>query len=203
LKDKGARLTVLITEVCNGRVPFSRGAYELDAPEPTEDQSLKDVATVKSASLETLLFDFTGVVDVNAADRGQSSWSNPEGSWFTQSFLKTLGDDDWFLKDDDFLPGTVNFGRHLWEQTETWGLFLDRVAEKTHGVFQDHRNWALDHPADNNQALRDQEDQRPQVFQLEVRRAGQPEVDDYVPPSPFSLGGRLKDLWPEPLPVGK
>jgi hypothetical protein len=192
LKDKGARLTVLITEVCNVAATFHPDAYEVEAPEATEDRSLKDVATVTSASLETLLFDFTGVVDVNASDRGQSSWSNPDGSWFTQSFLKTLGDDDRFLEANGALPGTVNFGRHLWEQTETWGLFLDRVSEKTHGEFQAHREYALDHPTDNNKELRDQEDQRPQVFQLEVQRAekGTEKDEDFVPPSPFG-----PDFW--------
>jgi hypothetical protein len=206
LKDKGARLTVCITEVCNVAATFHADPYEVVAPEPTEDRSVKDVATVTSASLERLLFDFTGVVDVNAADQGQSSWSTQQGGWFTQSFLQTLDDDDQLRGVDDPLsPGLTNLNRQLWKDQETWASFLDRVSKKTHEEYQDHHNWAVDHPSDNNQDLRDQEDQRPDVFQLEVQAAedAPPKDDDFVPPSPFGPDGGLKDLWPELPPAGK
>lgn len=200
LKAKGARLTVLVTETCNVASEFAPNRHQLGsvaavAPTP-----------VISASLERLLFDFTGVVDVNASAPGQSSWSNSSGSFFTQSLLRTLDDDDKFRDPGADLPWLTGTERKIWEMTETWGVFLDRVSEKAHVVFQEHRKAAQEEeePTDENakaarQEILAQEDQRPQIFRLEVRRGGRPTPaadENYVPPSPFDLDSLLKGTQP-------
>lgn len=198
LKAKNARLTVLVTETCNVASEFAPTRHQLMAAAlPTP---------VVSASLERLLFDFTGVVDVNASAPGQSSWSNSSGSFFTQSLLRTLDDDDKFRDPASDLPWLTNTNRKVWEMTEDWAAFLGRASEKAAAVYQKQRKAAQEEeePTDENaKAAREemiaQEDQRPQIFRLDVRQGGRPALaadEDYVPPSPFDLDSLLKGTQP-------
>jgi hypothetical protein len=204
LKAKGARLTVLITDICNVYEPFHPNGFPTKPPDKVEDLSVKNVPTVTSATLETLLFDFTGVVDVNAADRGQSSWSSHHGCYFTQSLLETLKVEDESRDPIADLRRLFGDNPKTEELPETWGLFLDRAAVKANTAYQQQRKKEMDAKVAIQEEI-DQEEQRPQVFQLDVRRAEKAteKVDDYLPPSPFGPDGRLKSPWDELQPQGK
>ncbi|HVS39397.1 MAG TPA: caspase family protein [Gemmataceae bacterium] len=163
LLTKDAQLTVCITETCNVATTYCPQGHTLGEAPPEK---------VVSASLQTLLYNYTGVVDVNAAQRGESSWSNPDGGWFTQTMLQVLSDDDVLSPLSGLVPA------------EDWTSFLDRVSDKTHNVFAQEQKAERTYPKPNKDLLK-QKDQRPQVFVLNVKAVGGDLFDDnYVPPPP-------------------
>lgn len=86
MKNKNARLTVLISDSCN--VPalampkIKWGEVTAAAPEGTE--------------MERLLLMYSGDVDINSSSQGQASWYYDGGGWFTSILCADLPNfDDW------------------------------------------------------------------------------------------------------------
>ena len=190
LTDKGTRLTVLISETCNA-------AGDYNPPDPNAGDSApatdggQDAETppeaVASRTFRTLLFDFTGVVDVSGASRDEYGMAGDDGSLSTLGMVQALEDED--KSAGDFLSLLLD---PTAKSPVDWDRFLQDASEDVHTLFQKSKDDILAQPEPDDeaakefrQALRDQDDLRPQTFRLDVRPLGQAEDDkDFVPPPP-------------------
>ena len=161
LQDKGARLTVLMTDTCNVSGDFNpsdpndgdvdRAAGEDQDPTPADEP-------VVSRAFQTLLFDYTGVVDVSGASQGQFGWAGRNG--LATAGLTQALDEDEALDDSTRLD---------------WGRFIADASNDIHNLYQQMKDDALSQPEPNakvkefHDKLRAQDDQRPQVFALDVQ----------------------------------
>jgi hypothetical protein len=193
LEAKGARLTVLITDTCNAAGDFDESREE-DAGDPnaTTDPAA-DAEPVVSKALETLLFDFTGVVDVNGASRDQFGLAGDDGSLSTIGLLKALDEESQSLTNALSQVAPLD-----------WDRFLQDASEDIHGVFEKTKEAIQTQPEpddedarDARQQVLDQNDLRPQAFRLDVQPAeagqdgedltpaadGGPAVDDLLAPA--------------------
>ncbi len=83
LQAKGARLTVLITDMCN-----NRSAMDIV---PRREFRSKAIPIEGWTGLEELLLCYTGTIDLTSASRGQYAWSSIDiGGWFTNAFVEAL-----------------------------------------------------------------------------------------------------------------
>ena len=148
--DKGARLTVLISDTCNvecrARLKPPRGLATPLAPRAPQGPM----------PLEVLLLQYRGVVDISASSRGQSSWNNDEiGGLFTHVACDVL----------------------YQQECSTWSVALERLSQGANAEYHQLRQDALDNPGsispETIEALRNQIDMLPQAFQLNVQRDGQ------------------------------
>jgi hypothetical protein len=168
LKNKGAQLTVLLTDTCNVCRTF-----QPDRPEARCEATEDDDDSVASTSFAALLTNFEGVVDVNGSSRDQFGWSSDDGSWSTLGLLQALRDSDEALDSTDPAAAGVE-----------WGSFLDAASDAVSAIFQERKERILSGPEPpddarqkTRQQLADQEDLRPQAFQLDVNRVGAPAED--------------------------
>ncbi len=148
--DKGARLTVLISDTCNVKSQANvllpiRPEAPLPPPGPPPQ--------IKPTALEILLLQHRGVVDICASSRGQYSWSNGHyGGWFTHVACDVFCD----------------------EECSAWNVAMERLSAQSNGFYHELRQRALGDPGSNGseilQSLRNQPDMIPQAFQLNVRR---------------------------------
>jgi hypothetical protein len=148
LRDKGAQLTVLISDTCNVRglyTPPTMTTPEEFLPPP-----------LKSKVFADLLYNYVGVVDVSGSTRGQYGWFTRDGGWFTLGLLATLEKST---------------------RTDGWSAFLEETSKNVSGVFQVRKRLILGRPEPKEEAakkelrkLAAQTDQRPQTFTLTVRR---------------------------------
>jgi hypothetical protein len=148
LRDKGAQLTVLLTDTCN-----VRGLYTpptITSPPPFLPPPLK------SKVFADLLYNYVGVVDVSGSSRGQYGWFNPDGGWFTLGLLATLEKST---------------------RADGWSAFLEETSKNVSLVFQTRKRRVLAGPEPKEEArkvtlrkLAAQTDQRPQTFKLTVQR---------------------------------
>jgi hypothetical protein len=143
LKARNARLTVLMTDACSGEIPIEpEAAPKLDT---------------RNGVLVSLLLRHAGVVDVNAATRGQLGWcsSSGPGSWFTYVFYRLCREQPFAV------PGRVT-----WQ--EAWAI----VVRETIAYYKMRKRQILANPDVNpvvRDALRAQEEQRPQAYELSAR----------------------------------
>ena len=149
--DKGAQLTVLITDTCNvkshANVRLPEGVF---VPPPTQRTPEKPTA------LEILLLQNSGVLDLSASSRDQYSWSNGYyGGWFTHVACDV-------------------FHR---EECSTWSVALERLSQQSNGFYHSLRDKTLRDPGANSaeilQSLRNQRDMIPQAFVANLHRDGQ------------------------------
>jgi hypothetical protein len=145
LRDRGAQLTVLITDTCN--VPSIYEEPKLHGMPPR---------AIESRVLADLLFNHVGVVDVSGSSRDQYGWfTRFDGGWFTIGLVKALREWD---------------GEHGGD----WKTFLDAVSKEVSEEFRTRKEMVLANPSsanpDTRKKLSEQADQRPQVFQMEVKR---------------------------------
>ncbi len=144
--DKGARLTVLISDTCNVECRARLRAQDLATPlAPRAPQGPKP--------LEILLLQYRGVVDISASSRGQYSWNHPLiGGFFTRVAREVLRQ----------------------QECSTWNVALERLSDQANGLYHEMRQKALDDPGANPpetlDSLRNQPDMLPQAFQLNVQR---------------------------------
>jgi len=143
LLDKGARLTVLITDTCNVRsranvhIPEAPGAPAPETP----------------TALEILLLQHSGVVDISASSRGQFSWNNATvGGWFTFVACHTL-------TEHDCSAWNVALERLSEKSNGFYHLCREKILANPGQM-----------DADTLQAIRDQRDMIPQAFRLNVQR---------------------------------
>jgi hypothetical protein len=169
LKDKGAQLTVLISDTCNVPAEFNYVSAELGA-------ASLDLEPIRSRYFEDLLFNHVGIVDIGGAAPGQFGFYYNSGGWFTTGLFLGLAKCEDKETDLDFLldPSLFATGRKVradWRQftevvsAEVSALFLARKARE---VFN------LRNPEQVRQQLEAQPDQRPQVYELDVRRVTDP-----------------------------
>jgi len=148
LRDRGAQLTVLISDTCN-----VRGLYNppptLKSPFPTRPLPLR------SKVFTDLLCNHVGVVDVSGSTRGEFGWFQPDGGWFTLGLLETLKNST---------------------REDGWKAFLGELSKNVSSEFQVRKRVILDAPEPKEasrkevrQLLANQKEQRPQTFQLRVR----------------------------------
>jgi hypothetical protein len=192
LQFKGARLTVLLSETCNVEAEYNPPDLNGDDPAaaaPTDAETPPDA--VKSPAFQALLFNFTGVVDVSGAARDQYGMAADHGSLSTLGMLQALEEEDKAL-DSNPLPFLIIAIQPAVEFHVDWDRFLQDASEDVHTLFQQTKDGILAQPEpddENEKAfreqLRDQDDLRPQTFELDVQpvetNAGN---DPFTPPAP-------------------
>ncbi len=210
LTDKGARLTVLISETCNAEGEYNPPDADAGNAAPATDGD-QDAETppeaVASRAFRTLLFDFTGVVDVSGASHDEYGMAGDDGSLSTLGMVQALEDEDKSAGDllSLLTDPTAN-------SPVDWDRFLQDASEDVHTLFQQSKDAILAQPEPDDEAvkefrqtLRDQDDLRPQTFRLDVQPVGQAAEDndkDFVPPPlPADPDGGLP--WDSILSPGK
>ena len=199
LKDKGARLTVLITDTCNAAGEYNPPDTDAADSDPASDAD-QEMDTppdaVASRAFQTLLFDFTGVVDVSGASRDQYGLAGDDGSLSTLGMVQALEEED--KAQDDPLSLLLTPAVHPAEDSHVdWNRFLQDASEDVHAIFLKQKEEILAQPEPDDedakafrQELQDQDDLRPQTFQLDVRPVDPaPSDDNFVPPPPPAPDG--------------
>lgn len=148
LRAKHARLTVLLSDTCNVR--------SVAHPPPVYEH--RQIFSGENRVLHDLLLNHTGVVDVSGSSRDQYGWfSLVPGGWFTEAFTNECDPE--------------NFRR---EAFVSWDRFLGRVSDAASKEFHRRKDSLLRAPGTTSaevvQQLRQQADQRPQLFAVDVRR---------------------------------
>ena len=162
LVDKKARLTVLMTDSCNGNAPALPKTDEGPAPV----FSARGASEV-SAAFQPLFMNAHGVVDINASAesdglaKGQFAWYDNQGGVFARALRKTFYDLDAANK------------------KATWPEFYYGLVVNTDDIFKTYKS--IHKPAmeesdkkgelnktqrDDLKALKDQESQRPEAYYL-------------------------------------
>jgi hypothetical protein len=140
IQSKKARLTVLITDTCNVKGKFNPIGGRVAQP-----------TGIRCLALESLMYNYVGIVDINGSSHGQFGWyvtAGPEaGGFFTTSLVKTLQDSG--------------------NKALTWREFFEQASNGTSSFFKlrQERNRNSGNP---NKELLNQADQRPQAFTFEV-----------------------------------
>lgn len=88
LADKGARLTVVMGEICNNVLPDSF-AQEVEV---RMARALMQMDPRMVANYKALFLDASGVIEVGSASAGELAWGDKDGGCFTVAFFKSLGD---------------------------------------------------------------------------------------------------------------
>ena len=148
LLAKKARLTVLLSDTCNIKAPA------LPPPEYAEKSRVLDG---QNWLLGNLLLDHTGVIDVSGSSKDEYGWFSTDiGGWFSSSFVETTNP-------------KVFAGRKF----VTWDLFVKETANQTSTIFKERKGRILESPDLVSPTvltqIRDQKDQRPQVFVNRVK----------------------------------
>ncbi len=147
LEERGAQLTLLVSDTCNVLIP-----------ESLDDSRAAPVA-VQSTAFEDLLMNSTGLIDINGSSRDQYGWySSRRGGCFTNGFLFALR--NW--------PHT---------EIATWDDFSQITENSVVRHYLDLKHRYLNSQGDGSQFdagvrkfLNSQSDQRPQAFEFEVKR---------------------------------
>lgn len=167
LRGKDAQLTVLLSDTCN--VP---GLYI-----PPTMKGPMAPPPIRSKAFEDLLFNQIGVVDVSGSSAGQYGWFQSDGGWFTLGLIRSIAAWDKGgakVSADD--PFKDPFGRKVGTASEAeWKPFLEQTSRIASELFQTRKKFILAAPEpkeagqrETRQKLREQSDQRPQAFQLNV-----------------------------------
>ena len=127
LRQKNARLTVLISESCHQEseavvafAPSMERTYQLDMSTPK--------------TLELLLTRASGVVDVNSSSRGQLGFGNSSGGYFTVELLSLFRENN---------------------QNPNWRTVIDQAGQNANWEFQSMRSSQLQQFQQNPSSLND------------------------------------------------
>lgn len=99
LKQKKARLTILVTDCCNSYKAGSKSAKRADAIYPKPPRMPRgtaiELANTTVYRFKKLFFESKGFVDISSCSKGQKSYTDSMeiGSIFTLAFSKALEDD--------------------------------------------------------------------------------------------------------------
>ena len=146
MQAKGARLTVLLTDACNGRAVMEQF--------PRSVQEMRVVSVEGWTGLEELLFCYRGTLDLTAASRGQFRWCTKDvGGWFTSATLSALAN--------------ISGG-----QTRSWPAAWTRIKQRTEVIYQDRRDMYQQYVPD----LARQPTLVPQEFVWEIQRDDPPDA---------------------------
>ena len=145
MRARGARLTVLLTDACNGKVQLA----------PPKERFGQKPGEMGDPVLGSLLLKHSGIVDINGSSRDQLGFSAPQGGVFTLAFFHAIDD----LNGLPYVP---------------WDDFLKEMSRNSSEIYKDVRSEFLRNPeklkADFLRDLQNQTDQRPQAFIMDVRR---------------------------------
>jgi len=151
LLDRGAQLTVLVSDTCNA--PAEIKPIYLGSPLGSPQQQ----PGIESKAFADLLFNHAGVVDISGSSTGQFGWytnSKEGGGWFTIMLMSTLR--QWPANK----PGD-------------WKELVDKTGTDLSAFFQSKKKAVLASPNASEETKKFmglQSDQRPQAFTLEVVR---------------------------------
>lgn len=146
LRAKKAQLTVMVTDTCN---------VALEAAAPSARRAAPIARTGESRPLAALLLDHAGEVNVSGSSKDQYGWFSERGGWWTDAVLTTLA-----------APAGFPDGA-------TWDAFLKAAGDRCSDTYLTARDQFLKNPAglkaDLIASLRNQKDQRPQVYVKNLR----------------------------------
>jgi hypothetical protein len=175
----GPRLVVLVSDTCN--VP---GVYTY--PTETLGSTAPGREPIHSKAFADLLYNQEGIVDVSGSSRGEAGWYTADGGWFTIGFLKTLEQYDKAPAEVDRLLFNKGLFRNVdWKVKADWKQFLKKVSQNAREEFRQRKRLVLAQPEPKDERAREtrrklaaQADQRPQLFQMKVRRAQEPQGEE-------------------------
>ena len=142
LLEKGAALTVILSDTCNVNGHAKLNSVGAGAPEKL----------VPNKILNDLIHRHDGVIDVNGASPNQFGWYSPDtGGWFTDQFISGIHSHD--LTGLEFV---------------SWKDYMSWVEKNLDRFYHSSRTRLLERPAALNaetaQRLEQQSDQTPAVF---------------------------------------
>jgi hypothetical protein len=110
LKSKGARLNIILGDCCNS---------EIDVSSVTTSNYLSFQVDNNSdiSKLKKLFMNSNGIILSSAAQKGEVSWSTPQGGLYSMSFLQALREDISYLSNNpcswnDIISKTISLARN-------------------------------------------------------------------------------------------
>ena len=147
LKQKRVRLSVFVSDSCNGD--------STPIPENTaQPAGWGELRTTGFTKFESLLLNYRGVIDLNAADKNHLGWSDTQvGGYFTYQFAKYLTNPQSNPKDwEEALNAIANNGNAYYKQSRTEEIESGRSTDVT-------------------AAMKKQLEMTPEVFEFSVQSA--------------------------------
>ena len=142
LKQQNTRLTVFISDACNG--------FKGDDPESIGTPvSGVEFSTSNLTKMESFLLNYRGAIDLNCADKNQGGWSNAEvGGFFAFQFSK------YFTSRND--------------NPKDWEQAINTIASRCNAYYKEIRKEAISRN-DASPAMENQLELTPKVFQFKVQ----------------------------------